>query len=410
MPKNHNDHPQDSFHRAHEQVEIAASERIDPGRPDPDVLLARLKREEKSHRGKLRVYLGMAPGVGKTYAMLNEARRRQARKSADIVVGYVETYGRPLTEQALEGLEVIQRRKVTYRGVTLEEMDVDAILARRPDVVCVDELAHTNAPGSKHEKRWQDVEEIRDAGIHVISTVNIQHLESLNDLVENITGVKVRETVPDRIVDEAEEIELVDISPEALRSRMRHGNIYPNQSQAQAAMENFFKIENLAALRRLALQRTMQEVEEQVEEYMRDFHREGIDTSDAVLVAVTHRPLAKTLLRRGWRMASGLHGEFHAAYVDTGEDLNANERANLEANLRLAEDLGATVTRLQGGNVAEVLAAYVREQHITQVVVGHPARSRWQRLTRGAIVDRLLRLLPNVDIHVIAERPDRTAK
>ena len=380
------------------------SERIDPDRPDPNVLLARLKREEKPTRGWLRIYLGMAPGVGKTYAMLHEGERRLKRRSADVVVGYVETYGRPLTVQAVEGLDVIPRRKVTYRGVTVEEMDTEAIIARHPDVVLIDELAHTNAPGSEREKRWQDVEAIRDCGINVISTMNIQHLESLNDLVENITGVRVRETVPDRIVDEAQEVELVDMSPEALRSRMRHGNVYP-PVQAEAALENFFKVENLAALRRLALHRTAQEVEQQVEQYMLDFGREGLDTSERVLVAVTHRPLAKTLLRRGWRIASGLHAELVAVSVDTGEHLSANETADLDTNLRLAEDLGATVVRLHGHDVASALAAHVRTEHITQVIVGHSARPRWRRLGRGSVIDRLLVLLPDVDLHVIAERP-----
>jgi two-component system sensor histidine kinase KdpD len=381
-----------------------ADKRGDAERPSPDVLLARLKREEPPARGRLRIYLGMAPGVGKTYAMLNEGRRRRQR-GTDVVVGFVETYGRPLTIEALEGLEVVPRKKVTYQGVTLEEMDTDAVIARNPQVALVDELAHTNAPGSKHEKRWQDVEEIRDHGITVISTLNVQHLESLNDLVENITGVKVRETIPDRIVDEADEIELVDMSPEALRSRLRHGNVYP-PAQARAALENFFRIENLAALRRLALQRTMQEVEEQVEEYMRDFGREGLQTAERVLVAVSHRPLAKTLLRRGWRIASGLHAHLTAAYVDTGERLNADERANVAAHLRLAEDLGAEVVHLTGRDVAAALAAYCRQERVTQIVVGHPQRSRWEELTHGSVVGRLLRLLPDVDIHVIAERAE----
>ncbi|MGH2583311.1 MAG: sensor histidine kinase KdpD, partial [Dehalococcoidia bacterium] len=283
-------------------------ERIDPERPDPDVLLAKLKREEKPARGRLRIYLGMAPGVGKTYAMLNEGRRRLERRSADMIVGFVETYGRPKTIAALEGLEVIPRKKVTYRGVTLEEMDTDAVIARRPGVALVDELAHANAPGSKHEKRWQDVEEIRDRGIMVISTLNIQHLESLNDLVENITGVRVRETVPDWVVDDADEIELVDISPEALRSRLRHGNVYP-PAQAQAAAENFFTLENLAALRSLALQRTAQEVEQQVEQYMRDLGREKLPAGEQVLVLVDERPHSRILLRRGWRIAGGIHAE-----------------------------------------------------------------------------------------------------
>jgi len=384
-------------------------ERTDPQRPDPEVLLAKVKREEPPRRGRLRIYLGMAPGVGKTYAMLHEARRRLERRSADVVVGYVETYDRPSTVKALEGLEVIPRRKVTYQGVTLEEMDVDAIIARRPDVALVDELAHTNAPGSKHPKRWQDVEELRDHGITVISTLNIQHLESLNDLVENITGVRVRETVPDRVVDEADEIELVDISPEALRSRMRHGNIYKH-AQAQAALDNFFKVEQLAALRQLALRRTAQEVEHQVEQYMRDYRQEGLQSAETVLVAVSDNPLSKTLLRRGWRMASGLHGELVAAHVDTGERLDDNQRANIETHLRLAEDLGARVVRLSGRDLAETLAAFAQAEHVNQIVIGRSSRVRWSERLRGSLVDRLLALLPDIDIHVIAERTNAGAE
>ena len=382
------------------------TERVDPQRPDPDVLLARLRREEKPARGRLRVYLGMAPGVGKTYAMLNEARRRLQRRSADVVVGYVETYGRPLTLQALEGLEVVPRKPVTYRGVTLEEMDTDAIIARKPDVVLVDELAHTNAPGSKHEKRWQDVEEIRDHGISVISTLNIQHLESLNETVENLTGIKVRETVPDWVLDQADEVELIDMSPEALRSRLRHGNVYP-PAQAAAAAENFFKLENLAALRRLALQRTMEEVEDQVEEYMRDLRLEEWHPSERIMACITERPATKTVLRRAWRLASALHGELIAVYVDRGETLDDNARLNLEGYLRLAEDLGARVERKEGRNFAETLAAYARAERATQVVMGHSPRSRWEVLIKGSVINRLVDLLPETDIHIIAERPER---
>ena len=382
------------------------TERVDPQRPDPDVLLARLRRQEKPARGRLRVYLGMAPGVGKTYAMLNEARRRLQRRSADVVVGYVETYGRPLTLQALEGLEVVPRKPVTYRGVTLEEMDTDAIIARKPDVVLVDELAHTNAPGSKHEKRWQDVEEIRDHGISVISTLNIQHLESLNETVENLTGIKVRETVPDWVLDQADEVELIDMSPEALRSRLRHGNVYP-PAQAAAAAENFFKLENLAALRRLALQRTMEEVEDQVEEYMRDLRLEEWHPSERIMACITERPATKTVLRRAWRLASALHGELIAVYVDRGETLDDNARLNLEGYLRLAEDLGARVERKEGRNFAETLAAYARAERATQVVMGHSPRSRWEVLIKGSVINRLVDLLPETDIHIIAERPER---
>ena len=381
------------------------NERIDPERPDPDALLARLKREERSERGKLRVYLGMAPGVGKTYAALNELKRRLGRGSADAVVGYVETYGRPLTEQALAGLEVIPRRAVTYKGVTLEEMDTEAIIARRPDVVLVDELAHTNAPGSAHAKRWQDVEQLRDQGISVIATLNVQHLESLNELVENITGVKVRETVPDTVLDGADEIELIDITPEALRSRLRHGNIYPAAQAAQAA-EHFFRPEHLAALRQLALQRTAQEVEQQVDQYMRESPRERLDVTERILVLLSPNGLSRTLIRRGWRITSGLHADLFAAVVESGQRLDEHERRSLESHIGLAEDLGATVVRLAGRDRAQTLAAFARAERVTQIIVGRPERRRWWPFG-GSEVDRLARLLPDVDIHVIAERRPR---
>jgi two-component system sensor histidine kinase KdpD len=240
----------------------------DDHRPDPDILLAKLKREEPG-RGRLRIYLGAAPGAGKTYAMLQEGQRRRKRGSADVVVGYVETYNRPLTVEALEGLEVIPRRPIPYQGVVLEEMDTGAIIARNPTVALVDELAHTNAPGSKHEKRWQDVEDIRDHGITVISTLNIQHLESLNDVVAGITGIRVRETVPDAVIENADEVEIVDISPQALRARMRHGNVYPPE-QARQALDSFFTESNLAALRDLALRRVSLEAEQKLSTYMRE--------------------------------------------------------------------------------------------------------------------------------------------
>jgi two-component system, OmpR family, sensor histidine kinase KdpD len=381
------------------------TDRVDPERPDPDELLARLQREEeaaRTGRGRLRIYLGMAPGVGKTFAMLHEGRRRQAR-GTDVVIGFVETYGRPLTVQALEGLEVIPRKKVVYRGVALEEMDTDAVIARRPAVALVDELAHTNAPGSPREKRWQDVEAIRAAGITVISTLNVQHLESLNELVENITGVRTRETVPDSIVDQADEIELVDMSPEALRSRMRHGNVYP-PAQAEAALAHFFTVENLAALRRLALMRTAQEVEQQVEEYMRDLRRPGLQVEERVLVVVDEQPHSKAVLRRGWRIASGMRGELLAVWVDTGADLAPHARANIETHLRLAEDLNAQVHRVEAKERAAGIAEVARAALVTQVVVGRSPVSRWQLLRGGTLVDRLLALLPHVDLHVIADR------
>jgi two-component system sensor histidine kinase KdpD len=247
-------------------------------------------------RGSLRIYLGAAPGVGKTFAMLNEGRRRRGR-GTDVVIGYVETHGRARTAEQIGDMEVVPRRVLEYRGAALEEMDLDAVLARSPDWALVDELAHTNAPGSERSKRWMDVEVIRDAGIDVIATVNIQHLESLHTAVESITGVAVRETIPDKIVDEADRVELVDISPEALRKRLEQGKIYP-ADRAQAAMANFFRTGNLAALRELALRRTAKEVQDQLERYMHD-HQIGAvwPSTDRVMVAIDHRPIARDLLR-----------------------------------------------------------------------------------------------------------------
>src|SRR5690242_18133569 len=292
-------------------------------RPTPEELLDRYQlrdeapatssddRSETSHRvarGRLRIYVGMAAGVGKTFAMLNEGRRRASR-GTDVVVGYVETHKRPLTEEQIGDLEVIPRKTITYRGISLEEMDVDAILARHPQVALVDELAHTNVPGSRNEKRYQDVEELLDAGINVISTLNIQHLEGLNDLVEAITGVRQRETLPDRVLDEADEVELVDISPEALRSRLRHGNVYPPE-RARRALDNYFSPSNLTALRELALRRIAEKTSEQLEALMGE-SEEAENTpwkataTERVMVAFDERPHAKQLIRDGWRLARG---------------------------------------------------------------------------------------------------------
>ncbi|HEY7293854.1 MAG TPA: sensor histidine kinase KdpD, partial [Dehalococcoidia bacterium] len=286
-------------------------------RPDPEKLLAKLKAEEartQSTRGRLRVYLGSAPGTGKTFAMLNEGRRRKAR-GTDVVIGYVETYNRPLTVQAAEGLEVVPRRRVEYRGTVLDEMDVDAVIARRPQVALVDELAHTNAPGSRHEKRWQDVEEILAAGITVISTLNIQHLESLKDRVEQITGIAVRETVPDTVLAAADDVELIDIAPEALRRRMVHGNVYPPE-RAQRALENFFRPGNLAALREMALRWTAAKADDQLDAYMREHDLSGWMVDERLLVCIDDRPIARTLLRRGAHMAHRLGCPLLALHVE----------------------------------------------------------------------------------------------
>lgn len=367
----------------------------DDRRPDPDALLERLKREERdATRGRLRLYLGAAPGVGKTYAMLNEGQRRKKR-GTDVVVGYVEHYSRPLTMEALEPLEVVPRMQIDYHGVVLEEMDTSAVIARHPQVALVDELAHTNAPGSRHEKRWQDIEEIRDAGITVISTLNIQHLESLNDVVAGITGVHVRETVPDHVVDEADEVEVVDISPEALQARMRHGNIYPPQ-QAQQALEGFFRKGNLAALRELVLKRVALEVEQQLQEYMHEHRLEGWEAGERVLVLLDNTPASEVAIRRAWRLAHAFNGELVAAYPAP-----LLKEQGLTHILTVALDLNATTRELAGSDLVAELASLVTAEGITHVTLLAPPR-RGVRLFAGrGLADRLLELHPHLDVHLV---------
>jgi two-component system sensor histidine kinase KdpD len=372
-------------------------------------------------RGRLRVYLAAAAGAGKTYAMLSEAHRRKSR-GTDIIVGYVETHRRPQTETQLGNLEVIPRKKITYRGVTLEEMDTEAILAQHPQVVLVDELAHTNAPGSKHAKRYQDVEELLDAGIDVITTFNIQHLESLNDLVESITGVRVRETLPDRVLDQADEVELIDISPYALRQRMRHGNIYPAE-RIEPALSNFFREGNLTALRELALRRTAEKTESQLHQYMTNHGIKQIwPASERVLVGFDHRPHTRQVLRDAWRLAHGLHADLIAISIqpegylawlskfiaflkyrkDAGRQRERSLR-RLEEHAVFAEDLGAEVIRTKGHDIARRLVEVVKERHVTQIVLGQPSRSHWEEILRGSMINRLVRLNVGVDIHLVPQ-------
>jgi two-component system, OmpR family, sensor histidine kinase KdpD len=368
-------------------------------------------------RGRLRVFLGMAAGVGKTYAMLGEGRRRKGR-GTDVVIGYVEAHGRPLTEAQIGDLEVIPRQKITYRGVTLEEMDIDAILKRRPAVVLVDELAHTNVPGSRNQKRYQDVEELLAAGITVITTVNIQHLEGLNDLIESITGVRQRETLPDQILDKADEVELVDIAPDALRARMRHGNIYPAE-RAQKALQHYFTQSNLTALRELALRRMVEKTESQLEAMMagqereEQFPRASAAVADRVMVAFDGRPHARQLLREGFRLARALKAPLLAVTVVrphegvTSGNLDTPKERALREYTELAEDLGAEVVRIEGRDVAKELAHVARERHVTHLIIGTPGRPRWRELLFGSVVNRLLREPTNADIHVVPHRPQQ---
>jgi two-component system sensor histidine kinase KdpD len=378
--------------------DVAESER-----PTADQMLERVRREAGAGaRGRHRMYVGMAPGVGKTYAALEELRRRRTR-GTDSVVGYVETYGRPLTIQAIGDLEVIPRRPIDYQGVTLEEMDLDAIIRRAPDVVLVDEIAHANAPGSRHEKRWQDVEELLEHGITVISTMNIQHLESLADIVENITGVAVRERVPDRVLDDADEVQLVDLTPHALRQRIRHGNVYPPERAGQA-LEHYFREGNLTALREMVLRRLSTSVEDDLQEYMID---KDVDASwpacEGVLVVLDPSHEAQHLVRRAWRSAEGLQAPLVAAWVETPAWARASpeERAALEENVRLAEDIGAEVVRLQSRDPADAILKLVRDRNLETIFVRRPRIPPWRRLLGERVVaDELVRRASGTGVHV----------
>jgi two-component system sensor histidine kinase KdpD len=358
-------------------------------RPSPDALL---KAAEKERRGKHKIFLGAAPGVGKTYEMLSSARRRKA-EGIDVVVGLAETHGRAETEAQLAGLEVVPRRKVEYKGRTLEEMDLDAILKRRPALVLVDELAHTNAEGSRHPKRYLDVEELLTAGIDVYSTMNVQHVESLNDVVARITRIRVRETVPDRIVDAADEVELVDLTPADLMARLREGKVYVRE-HAQRALRHYFSPGNLTALRELALRRTAERVDDQMLSYMREHAITGPwAAGERVVVCLDPSPGAANAVRAAKRTADGLEAELIALYVETDRHatLSEVEHTRLPETMRLAAQLGAEVVTVPGRSVVEEILAFARARNATRVVVGKSQRSRWFELRHGSVVDQLVR-------------------
>jgi len=352
-------------------------------------------------RGRLRIYLGAAPGVGKTVAMLDEGRRRLAR-GTDVVVGLVETHGREHTAEMIEGLDVLPRTQLDYRGTTFEEMDLDGLLTRRPTVALVDELAHTNAPGSRHEKRWQDIDELLDAGIDVISTVNIQHLESLNDVVESITGVVQRETVPDAVVRRADQIELVDMSPEALRRRMAHGNVYKAE-KVDAALANYFRVGNLSALRELALLWLADRVEEGLGRYRADH---GIDSSwptrERVVVALSGGPEGETLLRRGARIASrGAGGELLALHVARSDGLSGPPLPTLASLRRLTDELGGSWRTVTGEDPSEAILDVARGVNASQVVIGSTRRPRWRTLAVPSTTEEVITHSGDIDVHVV---------
>ena len=353
-------------------------------------------------RGSLRIYLGSAPGVGKTFAMLNEGRRR-AERGTDVVVAYVETHGRARTEEQIGDLEVIPRRRVTYRGTTLEEMDTDAVIARAPAVALVDELAHTNAPGSEHEKRWQDVEVLRGAGIDVITTLNIQHLESLNDVVQRITGIKQQETIPDEAARGADQVELVDMAPEALRRRMAHGNIYAPE-KVDAALANYFRVGNLGALRELALMWVADQVDDALHEYkVAHGILETWETRERVVVALTGAPSGEQLIRRAARMATRTRGDLIGVHVRPSDGLAAGPTARLDDHRTLLEGLGGVYREVSGPDVATALIDFARREQATQLVLGASQRSRWAEWVRGSVINDALRRAEGIDVHVISE-------
>jgi two-component system sensor histidine kinase KdpD len=368
-------------------------------RPSADEMLARAHAEGVGGRGRLRVYLGMAPGVGKTWKMLEEGHRRLQR-GTDLAVGFVEVHGRPRTAELLDGLEVVPRRRLEYRGVVIEEMDTDAVLARNPTVALVDELAHTNVPGSVRAKRWEDVEVLRDAGIHVVSTMNVQHLESVADAVVTITGAPVNERLPDDVLLGADEIELVDMSPHALRQRMKHGNVYPPE-RVRVALDKFFTEANLTALRELSLRFVAERVEGQLEGAIAGLQLPLV--TDRVLVLVDGSPASLRAVRRAASLAGAMHAALIAVVIET-PDLERqpfDERRNLQEVIDDAVDLGADVVRVEAGDLVAGLEKVALARRATHLVLPHRQATGLARVLERPLVDRLMERLPDVELHVV---------
>ena len=370
----------------------------------PEDWLEKAVPPEKA-KGIFKLFLGYAPGVGKTYSMLSECIRRHNR-GEDVVIGFVETHGRKRIEELARELEVVPRRKIVYKGTIFEEMDVDAIIARRPTVVLVDELAHTNIPGSKHRKRHEDVQEILAAKIDVLSTLNIQHMESLAPTVRTITGVTVRETVPDWVPLMANETVMVDLTPEALQHRMERGDVY-SQEKVHQALQNFFRRGNLIALRELALRQVAEHVDRSLESYMTAKEiEENWPVRERLAVCISSNPAAQYLIARAARMARRLDAELYVVHVDTGSDENNSDQKLLEANFHFAEDLGAKVIRLRGKSVADMMAELAREKHITQVIFGRSAVKGIRKLLYLSAVHRFLQKAPAVDVHIVTHEEE----
>ena len=358
-------------------------------------------------RGVLKLFLGYAPGVGKTFSMLSEALRRRSR-GEDVVIGVVETHGRQGIEELAQQLENVPRKKIEYKGTIFEEMDVDAILARHPGVVLVDELAHTNIPGSKHRKRYEDVQELLAANIDVLSTLNIQHIESIAPVVRSITGIVVRETVPDWVPLTASETVMVDLTPEALHARMKRGDVY-STDKVERSLKNFFRRGNLIALRELALRQVAEQVDRSLESYMeaQDI-RKNWGVRERMAVCISSNPAGQYLVARGARMARRMDAELYVVHVDREfGPLHRESNPNaLTANLRFAESLGAKVIRLKGKSVADTVAAFVRSKHITQVIFGRAPVRDWRKYLYLSAVHRFLRESPAVDVHIVTQEPE----
>lgn len=370
----------------------------------PDQWLAETKPPEKT-KGTLKLFLGYAPGVGKTYSMLSEAIRRHGR-GEDIAIGVVETHGRKGIGELASQLETIPRRKIDYKGTVFEEMDIDGILQRRPQVVLVDELAHTNIPGSRHRKRYEDVLKLLEAKIDVLSTVNIQHIESIAPTVRAITGVAVRETVPDWVLQMADETVMVDLTPEALQNRMKRGDVY-GREKVEQALKNFFRRGNLIALRELALRQVAEQVDRSLESYMDEKDiRETWPVKERIVVCISANPKAQYLVARAARMARRMDADLYAVHVDLNARSDEREEKALTANLQFAESVGAKPVRLKGESVADATARFVREKHVTQVIFGRTAVEGWRKMLYLNAINRFLRDAPAVDVHIVTQEPD----
>jgi two-component system, OmpR family, sensor histidine kinase KdpD len=366
----------------------------------PEEWLAEVSAEKP--RGIFKLFLGYAPGVGKTYSMLSEAIRRASR-GEDVVIGAVESHGRKATAELAGKLERVAPRKLEYKGTVFEEMDVDGILARKPGVAVVDELAHTNIEGSKHPKRYEDVIELLDAKIDVLSTMNVQHVESVGPTVQQITGVQVRETVPDWVMQRVDEIVLADLTPQALQKRMQRGDIYP-VDRAQRALSHFFRPGNLIALRELALRQVTGVVDRSLDAFLeKDGTQPAHTVRERIGVCISSNPAAQYIIARGSRMAQAMGGDLFVFYIDVGRDTRPEDQKTLAENIRFAENLGARVVRGSGGSIADGLARLVRENHITQVIFGRSARTGWQRYLYLSAIQRFLRDSPSVDVHIVTQ-------